>query len=547
MDSNSVNKSLKTPINVTDMLTFIVEFKYGLVSRATGGGYDNDKYIRIRKLLLDKKNFKHLAPQFVKSCRNIDEFWRFIKPKFPTYDERRDYLATEFNPIIEAVEQMDMDDKVMMNPDTYEIGKLIGSGGFGQVYKYHHKLIGMDFAIKILNPSFIPEEEKEEYNQRFFREAKILFKLEHPNIVKVYDTGIINGKPFIRMELIEGINMDEFMNKFSIVSFNRSLIPIIALLEGLSYAHKKNIIHRDLKPRNYMVTPEGKFKIIDFGISAYVENELYTRLTKAGEQIAGGQYTDPELMSNPTLKDVRSDIYSVGALWYFLLTGRAPAGGDVRQLLIDTSNVTILQADIIMKCLSCEINNRYSTCDELLLRINPPKGVNQQRVINYSAKQITEVTRMDIFDYFIERYHQDEEEYVLYRNFENMEKEKVFHYYGRKREIDFLNRIYKLADMPSNDTREGNFQDEISQHTINNNDWSEYWIFEDDRLGLKNGNDETLLIFLCQIFHPIVRKEKSGWEFILSIINEFLNIDGYEIYESEKISNKSVYSYRIVI
>ena len=282
----------------------------------------------------------------------------------------------------------------------YEIGERIGGGGFGEVFKYHHKLIDLDFAIKILNPSFVPEEEKEDYNNRFFREAKILFTLDHPNIVKIYDTGMIRDKPFIKMEYINGINIDEFIQKYSKVNFKRSLKPIIALLEGLSYAHKKGIIHRDLKPRNYMVTLDGKFKIIDFGISAYLESELYTRLTRTGEQIAGGIYTDPELTNNSKLKDVRSDIYSVGALWYYLLTGRAPAGSDVRQYLIDSSEITKFQADIIMKCLSQNINNRYSTCDELLLRINPPKTKCQRIVINDSSNQITEVTRIDMFEYY---------------------------------------------------------------------------------------------------------------------------------------------------
>lgn len=137
--------------------------------------------------------------------------------------------------------------------------------------------------------------------------------------------------------------------------------------------------------------------------------------------------------------------------------------------------------------------------------------------------------------------------YVNDRPFQYVENEKVFHYYGRKREIEFLNRIYKLADMPSNDIRVDNFEEEISLHTVNNNDWSEYWIFEDERLGLKNGNDEALLKFLCQMFHPVVRNEKSDWQSVLKTVNELLKVDGYEIYESEKISNKSVYSYRAIL
>ncbi|MDD4730102.1 MAG: protein kinase, partial [Dysgonamonadaceae bacterium] len=479
------------PNDTANMLTSVEQFKYGLTSRATGNGYENREYMEIRRMLLNDENICHLVPQFIRSCRNTDEFWEFIKAEFSTYSERRLYLAAQFNPIIEAIEQLDKQDKELMNMNAYEMGELIGDGGFGQVYKYHHKLIDMDFALKILNPAFVPEEEKTEYNHRFFREAKILFELDHPNIVKVYDTGTIGGKPFIRMEYIDGYNMDEFMEKYSKVSFDRSLKPIIALLEGLSFAHKKSIIHRDLKPRNYMVTKDGKFKIIDFGISAYTESGKHTKLTKTGEQIAGGLYTDPELIRNPKLKDPRSDIYSVGALWYYLLTGRTPIGSDIKQYLIDCSDATNLQADIIMKCLSHELNNRFSTCDELLLRINPPQANNQSSVISTSANLITEVTRNDMFEYFNELYIHEMDEFYYKRFSGNEETERVFRYYGQKGEIEFLNRIYKLADMPSNDSRAANFEEEILLHRVSNEDWPEYWIFDDERLGLQNGNDET--------------------------------------------------------
>jgi serine/threonine protein kinase len=528
--------------NTVDILTSLEQFKIGLMQRATGGQYENQEYIRMRNLILSEQSLNHRVPQFLKSCRNLDEFWVYIKAKHSTYEKRRTYLTTELNSLIEAAEQMSQDKNIFTNSEAYEIGERIGDGGFGEVYKYHHKLIDLDFAIKVLNPVFVPEEEKAEYNKRFFREAKILFELDHPNIVKVYDTGIIREKPFIRMEFIIGLNMDEFLKKYSKVSFTRSLKPIIALLEGLSYAHKKNIIHRDLKPRNYMVTQDGRFKIIDFGISAYVETELHTRLTRTGEQIAGGLYTDPELIRNPKLKDVRSDIYSVGALWFYLLTGRAPVGGDVKQYLIDSSDVTELQADLILKCLSQDINNRYSTCDELLLRIKPPESEREQSISIINDTKITEVTRMDLFEYFNELYNDE-----THGSFDDWSYQNPFHYYGRRSEIDFLNRIYNLTDMPSNDSRVKNFEEEIWIHRVDNNDWPEYWIFNDERLGLEHGNDETLLKFLCQMFHPVVRNEKGDWQSVLANVNRLLLADGYEIYESEKMSNRSVYSYRVII
>lgn len=109
------------------------------------------------------------------------------------------------------------------------------------------------------------------------------------------------------------------------------------------------------------------FKIIDFGVSAFLDTENHTQLTKTGEHIAGGSFIDPILQQKPKIRDVRSDIYSVGAIWYFLLCGRAPSGSDMREYLEKSnSQITPTDINIIMKCLSSSIENRYSSCEELL-------------------------------------------------------------------------------------------------------------------------------------------------------------------------------------
>lgn len=150
--------------------------------------------------------------------------------------------------------------------------------------------------------------------------------------------------------------------------------------------------------------------------------------------------------------------------------------------------------------------------------------------------RITEITKLDILD--------------LFRG--GLEIEDLFPsltvtypYYGRLKELDFLKRLYNLEEMPSNDPRYKNAEQDIWQHTINNNDYPDCWVFEDDRFGLKNGRDETYLKFLCEIFHPAVRYEKGYWKEFLEEVNKSLKSDEYELYPIKKISGRDVYGWRV--
>lgn len=395
--------------------------------------------------------------------------------------------------------------------------------------------------MKIFDPIYVSEDDIKESEKRFFHEAKVLFSLNHKNIVKIYDIGRLDGKPFIRMELIKGLNMNQFVEKYSLVSFRRSIKPITALLEGLKHAHAKGVIHRDLKPSNYMVDMHGNFKIVDFGTSAFLENEGHTKLTKTGQQIAGGLYIDPYFAQNPRLRDVRSDIYSVGAIWYFLLTGKAPAGSDLKKVLLSSQDITELQANIILKCLSQDINKRYSNCSEILQILDPRDASETSLKQRESQNRITEVTRLDIIEYLNETFNDE-----MYNNYYSVPSQYsddslVFRYHGRLSEVDFLNRLYNLTEIPSNSEKYDTFEEEVS---IMNEHGNPYWVFNDERLMLRYGDDETLLRFLCEMFHPVVRMEKSDWKNVLDDINNLLDPDGYEIYTESTISNRPVYSYR---
>lgn len=150
--------------------------------------------------------------------------------------------------------------------------------------------------------------------------------------------------------------------------------------------------------------------------------------------------------------------------------------------------------------------------------------------------RISEITKRDILDLF--KFGLDISVF--------WETERVrYNYFGRLEEIEFLKRIYKLKSMPSLDSRFSDAEGDIWQHTINNDDYPFCWVFEDERFQLKNGDDEVYLKFICEIFHPIVRFEKGYWKEFLTEINRLLQNDAYELYPSEKISNRDVYGWRV--
>lgn len=150
--------------------------------------------------------------------------------------------------------------------------------------------------------------------------------------------------------------------------------------------------------------------------------------------------------------------------------------------------------------------------------------------------RISEITKRDILDIFRKGI-----------DIPNIwETQRItYNYFGRLEEIEFLKRIYNLKNMPSFDSRFSDAESDIYQHTVNNDDYSFCWVFEDTRFQLNNGSDEIYLKFICEIFHPTVRSEKGYWKEFLFEINRLLQNDGYEIYPTEKISNRDIYGWRI--
>lgn len=159
-------------------------------------------------------------------------------------------------------------------------------------------------------------------------------------------------------------------------------------------------------------------------------------------------------------------------------------------------------------------------------------------------KKISKITKRDIFDGLINGFNYRK----VIPNSDGYYAEITYKLslYGRLDEIDFLYRLYNLKQMESYDSRYMNAYDDIWQHTINNDDYEAFWVFEDPRFELIDGEDLILLNFISEIFHPEVRLENEPWKFFLKKINELLKYDGYELYEIHKISGRSVYSSRAI-
>jgi serine/threonine-protein kinase len=357
-------ESIEFPIHKSDDLFVIIErLKEGLIDYSTGSSeFSNDEYRDLRKKVISVPELKELVPDFLIKYRNLNEFWGYIKNSFGTYADRRTYLGETFNPILDLLEREDV-----TFTSNYQVLDRIGAGGFGEVFRCKNKFLDVDFAIKFYSPIFYNGGEG--HLERFFREARILFKLNHPNIIKVYDVGLMNRKPFIRMELFHGYNLNELLNKFGVITPEKALILIREISDALDFAHNEvGVVHRDLRPSNILVARPNQFRIIDFGLGIFLEEELVSRITRTGQNIAGGHWTAPELLIDPKILDPCTDIYSLGAIWFTLLAGNPPAGGDVREEL-QSLDLDESYSEMILKCLK-KRENRYQNINELIRDID---------------------------------------------------------------------------------------------------------------------------------------------------------------------------------
>lgn len=254
--------------------------------------------------------------------------------------------------------------------DRYEILEKIGEGGMAVVYKAFCHRLSRFVAVKIMREEMAADEE---FKRRFCAESHAIATLSHPNIVAVYDVSHSDDVEYIVMELVDGITLKQYMDKRGAISWKEALHFTKQITKALAHAHSRGIIHRDIKPQNIMLLKDGTIKVADFGIAA-LENEMQ----ESGQAVGSIHYIAPEQArgENP---DARSDIYSLGIVMYEMLTGRKPyAGETIGEIAVKhMSSLPTMPSDIMpdippeleritLKAMSCPINKRYQSANELL-------------------------------------------------------------------------------------------------------------------------------------------------------------------------------------
>jgi serine/threonine protein kinase len=261
----------------------------------------------------------------------------------------------------------------------YQIVRLLGKGGMGEVYLARDTKLGRDVAIKVLPADLASPDDLE----RFAREARAVAALNHPNIVTIHSVEEADGVTFITMELVMGKTLSELVPRGGL-AIDALLNIAIPLADAVSAAHDKSIVHRDLKPGNVMLTQDGRVKVLDFGLAKLADapdagssDATTKRITGEGRIVGTTSYMSPEQAASKPL-DGRSDVFSLGVVLYEMATGERPFTGDssvsvLSSILKDTPRpvtdvnpaLPALLARIIRTCLQKDPERRYQSAKDV--------------------------------------------------------------------------------------------------------------------------------------------------------------------------------------
>ena len=250
-----------------------------------------------------------------------------------------------------------------------EVGEMIGHGGMGAVFKVRQPKLERDVALKVLPRSLAADPA---FAERFHREARALAKLNHPNIVTVHDFGQQGGWYFLLMEYVDGVNLRQAMRTKRFTP-EQALEIIPKVCEALQYAHSEGVLHRDIKPENLLLDSKGRVKIADFGIAKLGQiGDEELSLTLSGARLGTMAYMAPEQIEHPGEVDHRADIYSLGVVFYEMLTGELPIGRFAAPS--EKSAVNALVDQVVFRTLEKERERRFQSAGEMRTQVETLTG-----------------------------------------------------------------------------------------------------------------------------------------------------------------------------
>jgi eukaryotic-like serine/threonine-protein kinase len=261
----------------------------------------------------------------------------------------------------------------------YRIIRLLGQGGMGDVYEAEHVKTGRHLALKVMNHALGSEQDR----KRFLREGRLAASVNHPNVVYIYGSEEIGGAPVIAMELVQAGTLRDQLKREGFLKPPQAVEAVLQIIAGLEAAEKAGVLHRDIKPANCFLDASGVLKVGDFGLSVSTIARKESLVTAAGSVLGTPAYASPEQLRGQSL-DPASDIYSIGATLYHLLTGRVPfEEPDFVKLITQVLDaqpappnslrpeIPVELSRVVMRCLAKDRKARYQTYDQLRQALLP--------------------------------------------------------------------------------------------------------------------------------------------------------------------------------